>query len=180
MVKPPLPVHFQIHLLTFIQRWAYKVYGFGTLPHHPQHRDVSDESMVIWLKEDNTKPVQYLHGRWWATGRRWVIKSSSHLPSSLRKQDGVLERHIKALQSFCRPIDFLLELSWTAGHDRRNKLEGKFKIRRTFLGFILTKLKLTCTDNTVLANWRNECELRESLQLCTLFSHWILNAHASY
>lgn len=131
VVKPPLPVHFHIHLLTFFQRWAHKVYGFGTLPRHPQHRDVPDEPMVIWLKEDNTKPVQYLHGPWWATGRRWrwVLKSSSHLSSPLRKQDGVLELHIKALQSFCLPIDFLLELSWTAGHDGRNKLEGKYEIR---------------------------------------------------
>lgn len=58
-----------------------------------------------------------------------VFKGGSHLPSSLRKQDGVLELHIKALQSFYLPIDFLLELSWTAGHYRRDKLEGKHEIR---------------------------------------------------
>lgn len=60
VVKPPLPVHLHVHLLTFFQRRAHKVQGFGTLPRHPQHRDVSNEPMVIWLKEDNTKPVKYL------------------------------------------------------------------------------------------------------------------------
>lgn len=72
-----------------------------------------------------------------------------HLSSSLRKQDGVLELHVKALQSFCLPIDFLLELSWTAGHHRRNKLEDKHEIRLIFPGFIRTKL--TCTYNAVSA-----------------------------
>lgn len=148
VVKPSLPVNLHFHLLTFFQRWAHKVQCFRTLPRNPQHRNVSNEPMVIWLKEDNTKPVKYLHGPWWATGSRWrwVFKSSSHLPSSLRKQDGVLELYIKALQSFCLPIDFLLELSWTAGHYRRNKLKGKHKIRLTFFpGVVHTKLKITCT-----------------------------------
>lgn len=51
-----------------------------------------------------------------------------HLSASFRKQDGVLELHIKALQSLGLPVDLLLELSWTAGHNRRNKLEGKDQI----------------------------------------------------
>lgn len=54
VVKPPLPVHLHLHLLTHLQRWTHKVDSFWSLPRHPQHRDILDQPVVIWLREDVT------------------------------------------------------------------------------------------------------------------------------
>ena len=54
VVKPPLPVHLHLHLLTFLQRWAHKVYSLWPLPRHPHNWDISNQPMIIWLEKDNT------------------------------------------------------------------------------------------------------------------------------
>lgn len=52
VVEPPLPVKLHLHLLAHLQRWAHKMYSFCSLSCHPQHWDVSNQPMVIWLKRE--------------------------------------------------------------------------------------------------------------------------------
>lgn len=68
---------------------------------------------VVWL-------VKYF---WYETLTADIEKS--YLAASFRKQDGVLELHIEALEFFFLSIDFMFELSWAAGHYRGHKLQGK-------------------------------------------------------
>ena len=51
VVKPPVPVQLQLHLLAHLQRGAHKVDGISPLPGHLEHRHVSYQPMVVWLEE---------------------------------------------------------------------------------------------------------------------------------
>lgn len=59
MIKSPFPVYLHLNLLTHLQRWGHKMQGVRSLPCHSQNWDISKESMVIWLQEDNVKHANF-------------------------------------------------------------------------------------------------------------------------